>query len=51
VTVEQRRAIASRYLGPENAYIESMSGAIETMVRILMCPEHWLTRDYTKASP
>ena len=52
VTVEQRRALASRYLGPEgaDAYIESTPGSTERMVRILMRPEHWLTRDYTKAS-
>ena len=53
VTVEQRRALASRYLGPDgpegaDAYIESTPGATERMVRILMRPEHWLTRDYTK---
>jgi PPOX class probable F420-dependent enzyme len=52
VTVEQRWALASRYLGPEgaDAYIESTPGATERMVRILMRPEHWLTRDYTKMS-
>jgi nitroimidazol reductase NimA-like FMN-containing flavoprotein (pyridoxamine 5'-phosphate oxidase superfamily) len=52
VTVEQRWALASRYLGPEgaDAYIESTPGATERMVRILMRPEHWLTRDYTKLS-
>jgi nitroimidazol reductase NimA-like FMN-containing flavoprotein (pyridoxamine 5'-phosphate oxidase superfamily) len=53
VTVEQRRAIASRYLGPEgaDAYIARFTtGAAEHMVRILMRPEHWLTRDYTKLS-
>jgi PPOX class probable F420-dependent enzyme len=52
VTVEQRRALASRYLGPEgaDAYLESTPGATERMVRILMRPEHWLTRDYTKLS-
>jgi PPOX class probable F420-dependent enzyme len=51
VTVEQRRALASRYLGPEgaDAYIAHFTtGATERMVRILMRPEHWLTRDYTK---
>jgi hypothetical protein len=52
VTVEQRWPLASRYLGPEgaDAYIESTPGATERMVRILMRPEHWLTRDYTKLS-
>jgi PPOX class probable F420-dependent enzyme len=50
VTVEQRRALAGRYLGPEgaDAYIGSTSGATGRMVRILMRPEHWLTRDYGK---
>jgi hypothetical protein len=50
VHVAQRRALASRYLGPEgaDAYIDSDPGATERMVRILMRPEHWLTRDYTK---
>jgi hypothetical protein len=50
VTVEQRWTAASRYLGPEgaDAYIESDPGATERMVRILMRPEYWLTRDYTK---
>ena len=33
-----------------DAYIESTPGATERMVRILMRPEHWLTRDYTKLS-
>ncbi len=52
VTVEQRRTLAGRYLGPEgaDAYIDSDPGATERMVRILMRPEHWLTRDYTKLS-
>lgn len=52
VTVEQRWALANRYFGPSgaDAYIESTAGATERMVRILMRPEHWLTRDYTKLS-
>ena len=51
VTIEQRWALASRYLGPEGADADiehRTSGATERMVRILMRPEHWLTRDYTK---
>lgn len=54
VTIEQRRALAGRYLGPEGAddYLGSnAAAATERMVRILMRPEHWLTRDYTKLSP
>jgi uncharacterized protein len=50
VTVEQRWALANRYLGPSgaDAYIGATADATERMVRILMRPEHWLTRDYTK---
>jgi hypothetical protein len=53
VTLEQRRAMASRYFGPEgaDAYLDTTAAdATERMVRILMRPEHWLTRDYTKTS-
>lgn len=52
VTVEQRWALASRYLGREgaDAYLENTADSTERMVRILMRPEHWLTRDYTKLS-
>lgn len=51
VTVEQRWELARRYLGPEGAdrYIESTPGGTERMIRIVVRPEHWLTRDYTKA--
>ena len=53
VTVEQRWELARRYLGPEGAdrYIESTPGVTEQMVHILVRPEHWLTRDYTKVVP
>jgi nitroimidazol reductase NimA-like FMN-containing flavoprotein (pyridoxamine 5'-phosphate oxidase superfamily) len=53
VTIEQRRELAVRYLGPELAdrYIEDNRGITAQMVRILVRPEHWLTRDYTKALP
>jgi nitroimidazol reductase NimA-like FMN-containing flavoprotein (pyridoxamine 5'-phosphate oxidase superfamily) len=53
VTVEQRWEMAKRYLGSEGAdgYIDSTPGATERMVRILVRPEHWLTRDYTKVLP
>jgi len=53
VTIEQRWAMASRYLGPEGAeayFAHATTGTTERMVRILMRPEHWLTRDYTKVS-
>ena len=51
VTVEQRWELARRYLGPEGAdrYIENTAGATEQMVRILVRPEHWLTRDYLRS--
>jgi len=53
VTVRQRWEMARRYLGPEGAdqYIESTADATAGMVHILVRPEHWLTRDYTKAVP
>jgi nitroimidazol reductase NimA-like FMN-containing flavoprotein (pyridoxamine 5'-phosphate oxidase superfamily) len=53
VTVEQRWELARRYLGPEGAdgYIRNTLGLTEQMVHILVRPEHWLTRDYTKADP
>jgi nitroimidazol reductase NimA-like FMN-containing flavoprotein (pyridoxamine 5'-phosphate oxidase superfamily) len=53
VTVAQRVELAKRYLGPEDAdrYIRSTSGLTERMVRILVRPEHWLTRDYTEDLP
>jgi nitroimidazol reductase NimA-like FMN-containing flavoprotein (pyridoxamine 5'-phosphate oxidase superfamily) len=53
VTVEQRWELAKRYLGPEGAdgYIESTPGLTEQMVHIMVRPEHWLTRDYTKVLP
>jgi nitroimidazol reductase NimA-like FMN-containing flavoprotein (pyridoxamine 5'-phosphate oxidase superfamily) len=53
VTVEQRWELAERYLGPEgaDAYVANTPELTEQMVRILVRPEHWLTRDYTKAQP
>jgi nitroimidazol reductase NimA-like FMN-containing flavoprotein (pyridoxamine 5'-phosphate oxidase superfamily) len=53
VTVEQRWELANRYMGPDGAdgYIESTRDLTEQMVRILVRPEHWLTRDYTKFLP
>ena len=51
VTVEQRWEFARRYLGPEGAdgYIDATRDATERMCAIHIRPEHWLTRDYTKA--
>lgn len=51
VTVEQRRELARRYLGDEGAdgYIEATRDTTDRMCAIHIRPEHWLTRDYTKA--
>jgi nitroimidazol reductase NimA-like FMN-containing flavoprotein (pyridoxamine 5'-phosphate oxidase superfamily) len=52
VTIEQRRELARRYLGHEDAdgYIDSTRDLTDRMCAIHIRPEHWLTRDYTKAS-
>jgi PPOX class probable F420-dependent enzyme len=52
VTVEQRRELARRYLGSAGAddYIEATRDVTDHMCAIHIRPEHWLTRDYTKAS-
>lgn len=51
VTVEQRWELARRYLGREGAdgYIEATRDVTDRMCAIHIRPEHWLTRDYTKA--
>ena len=51
VTVEERWELARRYLGPEDAdrYIDATRDATDRMCAIHIRPEHWLTRDYTKA--
>ncbi|WP_214402030.1 pyridoxamine 5'-phosphate oxidase family protein [Pseudonocardia lacus] len=51
VSVEQRRELARRYLGDEGAegYIAATRDATDRMCAIRIRPEHWLTRDYTKA--
>jgi nitroimidazol reductase NimA-like FMN-containing flavoprotein (pyridoxamine 5'-phosphate oxidase superfamily) len=51
VTVEQRWELACRYLGHEGAdgYIEATWDVTDRMCAIHIRPEHWLTRDYTKA--
>lgn len=51
VTVEQRWALAHRYLGREGAdgYVDATRDATGRMCAIHIRPEHWLTRDYTKA--
>jgi PPOX class probable F420-dependent enzyme len=51
VTLEERRALAHRYLGPEpgDFYVESTADATDSMVRIRMRPERWLSVDQGKA--
>jgi hypothetical protein len=48
-SLEERTAIARRYLGPEggDAYIAANSGADDVMIR--MTPEHWQAADFSKA--
>ncbi|MEV6300526.1 pyridoxamine 5'-phosphate oxidase family protein [Actinoplanes sp. NPDC051861] len=52
VTVERRWELARRYLGREGAdgYVEATRDATARMCAIRIRPEHWLTRDYTKAA-
>ena len=47
----QRWALARRYLGHEGAdgYIAATRDVTDRMCAIHIRPEHWLTRDYTKA--
>jgi len=51
VTVEQRWALARRYLSHEDAdgYIAATRNITDRMCAIHIRPENWLTRDYTKA--
>jgi len=51
VTVEQRRELARRYLGQDGAdgYVEATRDVTDRMCAIHIRPEHWLTRDYTRA--
>jgi nitroimidazol reductase NimA-like FMN-containing flavoprotein (pyridoxamine 5'-phosphate oxidase superfamily) len=51
VTAEHRRELARRYLGPEDGdgYVETSLDVTDRMCAIHIRPEHWLTRDYTKA--
>jgi len=46
VTDEQRRSVAARYLGAEgaDAFIASTAEVTGSSVRIVVRPEHWLTR-------
>jgi PPOX class probable F420-dependent enzyme len=48
-SLDERTAIARRYLGPEggDAYIAANSGADDVMIR--MTPEHWQAADFSKA--
>jgi hypothetical protein len=49
---EERHALATRYLGPDGAdrYLKATKGVADTMVIVRVDPEHWLSRDYAKAS-
>ena len=51
VTIEQRRALAHRYLSHEDAerYLEDTRDATGRMCAIHVRPERWLTRDYRKS--
>ena len=56
VTLEERRGLARRYLGPEggDAFIAAEAGSggggeDDDNVVIRMTPEHWLTADFSKA--
>lgn len=48
---EDRRAMAERYLSPEDAdrYLAATEDVAGTMVLVRVRPEHWYTRDYGKS--
>jgi PPOX class probable F420-dependent enzyme len=52
VTVEERRAMARRYLGAErgDAYVAATTDRTDSMVLIRMRPVHWLSEDQTRLS-
>lgn len=47
VTLEDRRALARRYLGPDGGdrYVESTASATADIIAIHMPPRHWLAVD------
>ena len=47
VTVEERRALARRYLGPAggDAYVQSTAAVTPDIIAIRMLPGHWLAVD------
>ena len=49
VTVDERRALACRYLGTQDAdlYIEATAAETEKMSKFWMRPERWLATDLT----
>lgn len=49
---EERHALAERYIGLAGAdgYMEATKGVAHTMMIVRVAPEHWLSRDYAKAS-
>jgi PPOX class probable F420-dependent enzyme len=50
-TPEERRALAERYLGPDQAarYLEATTDVAATVMIVRIDPEHWLSRDYAKS--
>jgi len=51
VTVQERKALARRYLGAErgDAFVDSSPDATAQMILIRVRPEHWLTHDKSKS--
>jgi nitroimidazol reductase NimA-like FMN-containing flavoprotein (pyridoxamine 5'-phosphate oxidase superfamily) len=50
-TLDERRALARRYLGPADgdAFIAAEPGDGADAIMIRMTPEHWLAADFSKA--
>jgi PPOX class probable F420-dependent enzyme len=50
-TLDERRALARRYLGPADgdAFIATEAGDGADAIMIRMTPEHWLAADFSKA--
>jgi nitroimidazol reductase NimA-like FMN-containing flavoprotein (pyridoxamine 5'-phosphate oxidase superfamily) len=50
-SLDERRALARRYLGPADgdAFIAAEAGDGEDPIMIRMTPEHWLAADFSKS--
>lgn len=50
VTLDERRALARRYLGPEDGdgYVESTAAITPEIIAVRMMPRHWLAVDQGK---